>query len=212
MYKALGLEGKVVVVTGGAGGIGQATIELMIGRGARVAVADIDMPRAQAVAAPYGDKALAVDMDLTDEASIQHAIARVVEHFGRLDILINNATAVGRQLVAADNAIGEMATETWDTFFDTNCRGTMIVTREALPHLIKSGGGAIVNTVSGMATGQHPLSRLQRHQGRVDTDDARRGDRLWPSGRALQRRGARPGVDRHRGERLSRRDAQAGAG
>lgn len=151
MYKALGLEGKVVVVTGGAGGIGQATIELMIGRGARVAVADIDMPRAQAVAAPYGGKALAVGMDLTDEASIQRAIARVVEHFGHLDILINNATAVGRQLIAADNAIGEMATETWDTFFDTNCRGTMIVTREALPHLIKSGGGAIVNTVSGMA-------------------------------------------------------------
>lgn len=151
MYKALSMEGKVAIVTGGAGGIGQATIELMIGRGARVAIADIALDRAQAVAAKYGDAAIAIGMDLTDEASIKIMVARAVEHFGRLDILHNNATAIGQQLVAADNGIGEMATETWDTFFNTNCRGTMIVTREALPHLVKSGNGAIVSSVSGMA-------------------------------------------------------------
>lgn len=151
MYKALSLEGKVAIITGGAGGIGQATIELMVGRGARVAIADIALDRAQAVAAKYGDSALAIEMDLTDEDSIKRMVVRVVEHFGRIDILHNNATAVGQHLVAADNAIGEMSTDTWDTFFDTNCRGTMIVTREALPHLIASGAGAIVNTVSGMA-------------------------------------------------------------
>ena len=151
MYKALSLEGKVAIVTGGAGGIGQATIELMIGRGARVAIADIALGRAQEVAARYGAAALAIGMDLNDEGSIKDMVARTVSHFGRLDILHNNATAVGQQLVAADNAIGEMATETWDTFFDTNCRGTMIVTREALPHRVASGAGAIVNTVSAMA-------------------------------------------------------------
>lgn len=151
MYKALSLEGKVAIVTGGAGGIGQATIELLIGRGARVAIADIAYDRASEVAVRHGDKAIAVHMDLTDEASIKAMVVRVIEHFGRIDILHNNATAVGQQLVAADNAIGEMATETWDTFFNTNCRGTMIVTREVLPHLVKSGNGAIVITVSGMA-------------------------------------------------------------
>jgi len=151
MYKALSLEGKVAIVTGGAGGIGQATIQLMTGRGARVAIADIALDRAQALATRYGDAAIAVGMDLTNEASIKNMVAHVVDHFGRLDILHNNATAVGQQLVAADNGIGEMATETWDTFFNTNCRGTMIVTRESLPHLVKTGAGAIVNTVSGMA-------------------------------------------------------------
>lgn len=151
MYSALSLEGKVALVTGGAGGIGQATVDLMIGRGARVAVADIALDQAQAVATRYGDAAIAVGMDLTDEDSIKAMVARTIGHFGRLDILHNNATAVGQQLVAADNGIGEMATETWDTFFNTNCRGTMIVTREVLPHLVKSGDGAIVNTVSGMA-------------------------------------------------------------
>lgn len=151
MYKALSLEGRVAIVTGGAGGIGQATIELMIGRGARVAIADIALEHAEAVAARYGDAALAIRMDLTDEASIKAMVARTVDHFGRLDILHNNATAVGKDLVAADKSIGDMETATWDVFFDTNCRGTMIVTREALPHLVTSGSGAIVNTVSGMA-------------------------------------------------------------
>lgn len=151
MYSALSLEGKVALVTGGAGGIGRATIDLMIGRGARVAIADIALDRAQAVATKYGDAALAIGMDLNDEDSIRVMVARTVEHYGRLDILHNNATAVGQQLVDADRSIGEMATETWDTFFSTNCRGTMIVTREALPHLVRSGEGAIVNTVSGMA-------------------------------------------------------------
>jgi len=151
MYKSLSLEGRVAIVTGGAGGIGQATIELMIARGARVAIADIALERAQAVAARYGDASLAIGMDLTDEASIKAMVARTVDHFGRLDILHNNATAVGKDLVAADKSIGDMETATWDVFFDTNCRGTMIVTREALPHLVASGSGAIVNTVSGMA-------------------------------------------------------------
>lgn len=151
MYKALSLEGKVAIVTGGAGGIGQATIELMIGRGARVAIADIDLARAQFVADKYGDKALAIGMDLADEASIKSMVARAAEHFGRIDILHNNAAASGAELVDADRGIGEMETWAWDTFFNVNCRGTMIVTREALPHLIETGAGVIVNTVSGMA-------------------------------------------------------------
>lgn len=149
MYDALSLDGKVAIVTGGAGGIGQATIELAIGRGARVAVADINLNGAQTVAAKYGDAALAVEVDLTDEASIIAMVKRVAEHFGRIDILHNNATAVGAELVAADRGVGEMPTWAWDTLFNVNCRGTMIVTREALPYLIKTRG-AIVNTVSGL--------------------------------------------------------------
>lgn len=151
MYKALSLEGKVALVTGGAGGIGQATIELMVGRGARVAIADIDLARAQAVAGRHAGQALAIGVDLADEDSIREMVAHAARHFGRIDILHNNATAVGTALVDADRGIGEMETWAWDTFFNVNCRGTMIVMRESLPHLIRSRAGAIVNTVSGMA-------------------------------------------------------------
>lgn len=148
MYQALSLQDKVVIVTGGAGGIGQATTEIAIGRGARVAVVDIHLEGAQAVAARFGDAALAVHMDLADEASIVAAVQQIVQHFGRIDVLHNNATAVGKQVVEADRAIGDMPTWAWDEIFAINCRGTMIMTRECLPHLIATKG-SIVMTTSG---------------------------------------------------------------
>lgn len=149
MYDALSLKGKVVVVTGAAGGIGEATTEIAIGRGARVAVLDIKMEAAQAVAAKHGDAALAVHLDLADEASIVAAIQRVVEHFGRIDVLINNAAVATKELQMADRGVGEMPTWAWDLTFAVNCRGTMLATREAMPHLIATKG-SIVNTVSGL--------------------------------------------------------------
>ena len=149
MYDALSLKGKVVIVTGGAGGIGQSTVDIAVGRGARVAVADIKIDAAKAVAAKHGDAALAVEMDLADEASIVAAIQRVVDHFGRIDVLINNAAVANKELVAADQGVGSMQTWVWDITFAVNCRGTMLATREALPHLIATQG-SIVNTVSGL--------------------------------------------------------------
>lgn len=148
MYNALSLQDKVVVITGGAGGIGQATTEIAIGRGARVAVLDIHLEAAQAVAARYGDAACAVQLDLADETSVVAAIARVAEHFGHIDVLLNNAAVARKDLIAADRGVGEMPTWAWDLTFAVNCRGTMLATREALPHLLKTKG-SIVNTVSG---------------------------------------------------------------
>lgn len=149
MYDALSLKGKVVIVTGGAGGIGRSTIDIAIGRGARVAIADINIDSARDIAARHGDAALAVNLDLADEASIVAAIKQVADHFGRIDVLINNAAVVSKDLVAADRGVADMATWVWDTTFNVNCRGTMIATREALPHLIATQG-SIVNTVSGL--------------------------------------------------------------
>lgn len=148
MYDALSLEGKVIILTGGAGGIGQATTEIAIGRGARVAVLDINLEAAQAVAARHGDAALALKLDLADEASVVATIRQVAEHFGHIDVLLNNAAVVNPELQQADHGVGEMPTWAWDLTFAVNCRGTMLATREALPHLIKSRG-SIVNTVSG---------------------------------------------------------------
>lgn len=149
MNDAIRLDGKVAIVTGGAGALGYSTIRLMVARGARVIVADLDFARAQAVAADFGEAAVAVAVDLTDEASITAMVAAAAAQFGRLDILHNNAAASSAELFHADGAIGDMPTWAWDQTFAVNCRGTMIVTREALPHLIATGG-AIVTMVSAL--------------------------------------------------------------
>ena len=85
------LEGKSALITGSARGIGRAFAQAYIAEGATVAIADINLQQAQATAAKLGPQAYAVAMDVTDQASIDAAIATVVSHAGKLDILINNA-------------------------------------------------------------------------------------------------------------------------
>jgi len=153
MADAIRMDGKVAIVTGGAGGIGAATAELLTQRGARVAVADIAFDRAREVAAGL-DGALAVRLDLESEASIAAMIAEVVGHYGRLDVLHNNAALLGPDIARMDGDIEHMDTALWDRTFAVNVRGTMIACRAALPHL-RATGGNIVNTVSNLALQGH---------------------------------------------------------
>jgi NAD(P)-dependent dehydrogenase (short-subunit alcohol dehydrogenase family) len=157
MFGSLSLDGRVAVVTGGAGGIGAETVRIMTERGARVAIADISLERAEALArhmVARGADVIALGVDLSDEASIQAMIATTAERFGRIDILHNNAAALSPELADADQDVGSMETWVWDRAFAVNCRGAMIATREALPHLIASKG-CIVNTVSNLALQGH---------------------------------------------------------
>lgn len=154
-HDAIRLDGKIAIITGGAGGIGAATAQLMTLRGAKVAIADIDMPRTQAVAAGIPD-ALPIHLDLEDEASIEAMVARTVAHFGRLDILHNNGALLGPDIARADGNIEHMATALWDRTYRVNVRGTMIACRAALPHLRESKGN-IVNTVSSLALQGHMI-------------------------------------------------------
>lgn len=85
------LEGKSALITGSARGIGRSFAQAYIGEGATVAIADINLERAQATAAELGPQAYAVEMDVTRQASIDAAIAEVVARAGKLDILVNNA-------------------------------------------------------------------------------------------------------------------------
>lgn len=153
MYDALSLEGKVAIVTGGAGGIGSATAKLMASRGAKVAVVDIDISGAERVAAEIGAPATAFALDLASEASIAECVKQVVTAFGQIDILHNNAAIAG-ETVARDGSLHDMQTDVWDTIFTVNCRGTMLMTRECLPYLIKTKG-SIINTVSGLGMQGH---------------------------------------------------------
>jgi NAD(P)-dependent dehydrogenase (short-subunit alcohol dehydrogenase family) len=144
------LEGKVALVTGGAGGIGSATCALLSMRGARVVVADIDMARAEAVAASLDD-ALAVHVDLTDESSIQAMFAATIKRYGRLDIIDNNAALLSEDVARRDGNMAAMDTELWDQVFAVNTRGTMICCREALKIMEEQGAGVIINTASNLA-------------------------------------------------------------
>ncbi|MBU6267022.1 MAG: SDR family oxidoreductase [Sphingomonadales bacterium] len=153
MADAYRLDGKVAIVTGGAGGIGAATARLLTMRGARVAIADIAFDRAQALAAELPG-ALAVRLDLADEASTAAMVADTVAHYGRLDVLHNNAALLGPEIAQADGDVEHMGTDLWDRTYTVNVRGTMIACRAALPHL-RATRGNIVNTVSNLALQGH---------------------------------------------------------
>lgn len=150
---AIRMDGKVAIVTGGAGGIGAATARLIAARGGQVVIADIAADRAAALAAELPG-ALAIALDLEQEASIEALIAQTVAHFGRLDVLHNNAALLGPDIAQADGDVEHMTTALWDRTYAVNVRGTMIACRAALPHLVKTRGN-IVNTVSNLALQGH---------------------------------------------------------
>jgi NAD(P)-dependent dehydrogenase (short-subunit alcohol dehydrogenase family) len=155
MIDATRLDGKVAIITGGAGGIGAATARLMAARGAKIIIADINKLRADALAADLPD-ALAVELDLEHQSSIKALIATTVAHYGRIDILHNNAALLGPDVAQRDGNVEAMDTDLWDRTYRVNVRGTMIACREALPHL-RTTQGNIVNTVSNLALQGHVI-------------------------------------------------------
>lgn len=154
MADLIRLDGRVALITGGAGGIGSATARLMASRGARLVIADIAAEPAGRLAASLPD-AIACAVDLADERSVQAMVAAAVAHYGRLDILHNNAAALDPALAPLDGDIERMSTDVWDHTFAVNLRGAMIASREALPHLMVHGNGVIINTVSNLAMQGH---------------------------------------------------------
>lgn len=128
-------DGLVALVTGGGSGIGRSTAELLAGRGARVAVLDL-------AADGLPEEMLFVRADVTDDQSVRDAVAAVVEHFGGIDVVVNNA-GIGAQgdVTAATDA-------EWLKVFDVNVLGMARVARACLPHLRNSRAAAIVNTGS----------------------------------------------------------------
>jgi len=153
MTDATRFDGKVAIVTGGAGGIGSAIGRLLAARGAAVVIADIALDRSEALASELPN-AIAVELDLAKEASVTEMITRTLACFGRLDVLHNNAALLAPDVARADGDIEHMATEIWERTYAVNVRGTMIACREALPHL-RATRGCIVNTVSNLALQGH---------------------------------------------------------
>ncbi len=142
------LKGLVAVVTGAAQGIGAATVEKMTLLGAKVALLDVNLEKAEEVATKVrqtGAEALAVGCDITRSSEIHAAISRVVGHFGTIDILVNNAgwTEV-HPFMEEDEAY-------WDRLMAINLRGPILVTRAALSQMVERRRGKIVNVSSEVA-------------------------------------------------------------
>lgn len=144
------LEGKVAIVTGvTGGGCGTATAEHFIREGAKVALAARSLDKAEALAERLGPNALPVRFDLLDDGSIESTVAETVERFGRLDILVNNAVNTDGRIYAKDTtAIGD-ALEIWDETMALNLRPIVVACKFAIPHMLKAGGGSIINVASG---------------------------------------------------------------
>jgi NAD(P)-dependent dehydrogenase (short-subunit alcohol dehydrogenase family) len=149
------LEGKVAIVTGGAGGIGAATCTLFCAEGAKVVIADLAGEAAESLASELrraGGEARAFRLDLDDPQSVQDMVAFAVDQFGALHILDNNAAAA--HLAAnVDGPLETMDPEVWDETMRVNLRGPMLAMKAAIPHLRAAGGGAIVNILSNSYAG-----------------------------------------------------------
>ncbi len=146
------LEGKIVAIAGGAGGIGSAVSLRLASEGAAVMVGDINIEDAARVAdriAAAGGKATAFKLSLGDEASVAEFVETGVRLHGGIDGFHCNALDVGR--VAEDDDITTMDLSAYDDMMGVNTRGYMLCTRHAVPALLKRGGGAMLYTSSGAA-------------------------------------------------------------
>ena len=140
------LDNRVALITGGTSGIGEATAELFAEEGARVAVVGRNDERGEAVAERIrsnGGEALFVQTDVRKAEECREAVDRTVDAFERLDILFNNAG-----VYAANDAVG-CSEEEWDAQVDTSLKGAFLMSKFALPHMIKAGAGSIINCASG---------------------------------------------------------------
>ncbi len=138
------LEGKVAIVTGGASGIGLATVERFVAEGAKVAIADIQDEFGGSIVDRLGDSVLYVHTDVTDESAIEALVAGTVERFGKLDVMFNNAGAGGDR-----SPILEIGAAGFDRTIALLTGSVLLGHKYAAREFVKQGtGGSIISTAS----------------------------------------------------------------
>lgn len=134
------LEGKVVIITGGAGGLGKEASLLFANEGAHVVVADFNKILAEDIAKEINGLGLAVDVAKREQVKLM--VDDVIKQYGKIDILVNNAG------ITMDSTLVKMTQEQWDNVISINQTGVFNCTQEVVPHMIKEGYGKIINTSS----------------------------------------------------------------
>ena len=145
------LDGRVAIVTGGAKGIGRHYSQALAAEGARLMIADIadGAEVANTIARAHGDKSVASAItDVSDEAAVKVLVAKTMERFGKIDILVNNA-AVYATLPEAKCT--EIDVAVWDRVMAVNLRGPFLMVKHVAPHMMAQGYGKIINIGSGTA-------------------------------------------------------------
>jgi NAD(P)-dependent dehydrogenase (short-subunit alcohol dehydrogenase family) len=147
------LARKVALITGGASGIGEATVRLFVQEGASVTIADIQDDRGRRLAGELGDRAAYVHTDVSREADVQAAVAETVQRFGRLDCIFNNAGYGG-----VGGRVEAISIAGFDETIGVLLRGVLLGMKHAAPVMKRQGGGSIVNTasVAGLRAGFGP--------------------------------------------------------
>ncbi len=137
------LQGKTSIITGGARGIGGATVRRFVEEGARVAIFDVLPDEGNRLAKEFGSSGAAVtyrNVDITREPEVKAAVDGVIADWGQIDILVNNAGITGVNKFAH-----EVSVEEWDKVFDVNVKGMFLCTKHTVPHMMKRKYGAVVN-------------------------------------------------------------------
>lgn len=151
------LAGKVALVTGGAGGIGEETVRVFIREGAKVMIADLSEEAAKEVSTtldPSGEKVAYVIAKLDDEVQAKRAVDETVAKFGKLDILVNNAA------VRVRGTVPQATREDWDFILGGNLLSVGFCCKFAIPRMIENGGGSIITVSSANATAGREMMGL----------------------------------------------------